>query len=56
MIGDGYLPVCVCACVCTFRHCPYMKVHDQNTREGKYVIKTTSSNSQQWQAVSCSES
>ena len=45
----------LCECVCVSVH-SYMKVHDQNNPEPKYVVKTTSSDSRQWQAVSCSES
>lgn len=33
-----------------------MRVHDQNTQKPKHAIKTTSNDSPQWQAVSCSKS
>lgn len=36
--------------------CFCMKVHDQNTHKPKHAMKTTSSDSPQWQAVSCSKS
>lgn len=47
--------LCVCVCVVCVSLCSCMRVHDQNAHQPKYVVKTTSNESRQWQAVSCSE-
>lgn len=57
MVYSSHRIVCFSVgCISCTDMCFCMKVHDQNTHKPKHGMKTTSSDSPQWQAVSCSKS